>query len=278
MTTEIEYSTLVADGVTTTYLDIGSPKAPPIVLLHDGAFGSDARSCWSELIPTLIGRYRVIAPDLLGYGGSSKIYDFDLDARSLRLNSVIALCHRLDLDRAPFVGSSFGGSITLVGAASGRLPLTVGISISGTAGPYMNQEVFHRMHDYVPSAESAADLSHLLALSPDQAEIDRRLAASSNPSHRKALGAARIALAGDSSVPQRTTARPIASQLADIQSSFLFIAGAEDTLLDLGWEQKMAQLLPNASSTLIEHASHLVQVDQPELVASEIFNFIDLQA
>src|SRR5690606_9141195 len=146
------------EGLTVRYLDEGSPQAPVLVLLHDGAFGSDAYSCWSTFIPRFTDRYRVVAPDFVGYGGSSKVFDFELDPRSQRLNGVTALLAALCIERAAFVGASFGGSVALVGAAAERLPMTAGVSISGTAGPFMNAQVFQRSHDYVPTPERAREL------------------------------------------------------------------------------------------------------------------------
>lgn len=271
----IEYFTLHADGIRTAYLDIGSRKLPPIVLLHDGAFGSDALSCWGELIPLLSRRYRVIAPDFLGYGGSSKIFDFDLDPRTQRVNGVLSLCRALEITAAPFIGSSFGGSVALIGAASGRLPITVGVSIGGTAGPHMNQELFAEMHDYVPSAEAVVKLSRLVSQKQTDEAIARRLAASSSVSHRKSLNAARMRVVGEPSTPARASKRPITEQLAEIQTPFLFIAGSGDPLLAAGWEHEMASLLVNGEAQLIEGAGHLCQVDEPQIVADAIIRFVD---
>ena len=64
---------IVAGGFRTRYLEAGPAQradVPTVLLVHDGAFGADAGVTWSRLIPMLSTRYRVVAPDLLGYGGS----------------------------------------------------------------------------------------------------------------------------------------------------------------------------------------------------------------
>src|ERR1700753_3222847 len=54
-----------ADGVRVFYREAGDPNAPVVLLLH----GFPASSFqYRELIPRLADRYRVIAPDLPGFG------------------------------------------------------------------------------------------------------------------------------------------------------------------------------------------------------------------
>jgi pimeloyl-ACP methyl ester carboxylesterase len=54
-----------ADGVKIFYRDAGLPEAPTVLMLH----GFPASSfMYRELIPRLADRYRVIAPDLPGFG------------------------------------------------------------------------------------------------------------------------------------------------------------------------------------------------------------------
>ncbi|MEV6283843.1 alpha/beta fold hydrolase [Kribbella sp. NPDC051770] len=64
------------DGRRLFYREAGDPQAPAVVLLH----GFPASSfMFRELIPALAGEYRVIAPDLLGFGLSDapRVEDFE---------------------------------------------------------------------------------------------------------------------------------------------------------------------------------------------------------
>jgi pimeloyl-ACP methyl ester carboxylesterase len=54
-----------ADGITVFYREAGAPDAPVILLLHGFPTSS---FMYRELIPRLADRYRVIAPDLPGFG------------------------------------------------------------------------------------------------------------------------------------------------------------------------------------------------------------------
>lgn len=74
------------DGITVFYRESGPPNAPVVLLLH----GFPASSfMYRELMPRLAGRYRVIAPDLPGFGFTEVpedrkyVYTFDALARSI---------------------------------------------------------------------------------------------------------------------------------------------------------------------------------------------------
>jgi pimeloyl-ACP methyl ester carboxylesterase len=56
---------VTADGVDVFYREAGSPEAPVVLLLHGFPTSSFQ---YRELIPRLADRYRVIAPDLPGFG------------------------------------------------------------------------------------------------------------------------------------------------------------------------------------------------------------------
>ena len=64
---DIAYRTADVDGFTVFYREAGAPDAPTLVLLH--GFPS-ASHMFRELIPLLAGRFRIIAPDLPGFGKS----------------------------------------------------------------------------------------------------------------------------------------------------------------------------------------------------------------
>ena len=70
-----------ADGVTVFYREAGAPDAPVVLLLHGFPTSSFQ---YRELIPRLADKYRVIAPDLPGFGFTevpeSRQYKYSFDA------------------------------------------------------------------------------------------------------------------------------------------------------------------------------------------------------
>jgi pimeloyl-ACP methyl ester carboxylesterase len=77
---------IYADGVQVFYREAGDPKAPVVLLLHGFPTSS---FMFRELIPRLADEYRVIAPDLPGFGFTevpaqrNYAYTFDALARTI---------------------------------------------------------------------------------------------------------------------------------------------------------------------------------------------------
>jgi len=91
----IYFRKVAVDGVNIFYREAGSKDAPPILLLH--GFPS-AGHMFRDLIPKLADRFRLIAPDLPGFGQSDMpdrgafAYTFDNIARIIdRFTEVIGL-------------------------------------------------------------------------------------------------------------------------------------------------------------------------------------------
>jgi pimeloyl-ACP methyl ester carboxylesterase len=86
-----------ADGVSVFYREAGPPDAPVVLLLH----GFPASSFqYRELIPRLADRYRVIAPDLPGFGFTeipeNRHYQYSFEALA---HTVLAFTDALHLKR-----------------------------------------------------------------------------------------------------------------------------------------------------------------------------------
>lgn len=93
-------------GEQVAYLDEGSGEV--ILLLH-GIAGSS--QTWRSLIGPLSRNYRVVAPDLLGHGNSTKPRsDYSLGALSVLVRDIL---DQLGVTRATIVGHSLGGGIAM---------------------------------------------------------------------------------------------------------------------------------------------------------------------
>jgi pimeloyl-ACP methyl ester carboxylesterase len=104
--------TLQGEDLRLAYMDlapVGSSNGRTVVLLHGRNFPS---SYWEPTIKALTeAGYRVIAPDQIGFGKSSKptfAYNFDDMARA-----TIALLDSLHVDRFDLVGHSMGGMLAV---------------------------------------------------------------------------------------------------------------------------------------------------------------------
>ncbi|QII03673.1 alpha/beta fold hydrolase (plasmid) [Rhodococcoides fascians A21d2] len=102
--------TVDVDGRAIFYAEAG--EGPVVVLLHGGGPGASGVSNYSRNIDTLASLYRVIIPDLPGYGRSSKGID-QRDPFGFLADSIRGLLDALGIERAHFVGNSYGGACAL---------------------------------------------------------------------------------------------------------------------------------------------------------------------
>ena len=84
----------------------------PVVLLHGGGPGATGVSNYSRNIDVLADRFRVIVPDLPGYGQSSKGIDHTDPFGDLAF-TIRGLLDELGVDKAHLVGNSYGGAAAL---------------------------------------------------------------------------------------------------------------------------------------------------------------------
>jgi pimeloyl-ACP methyl ester carboxylesterase len=107
---ERKASTL-ASGPTYVYLEGG--RGAPLVLLH--GFGAD-KDNFARLAKYLTPHYRVIVPDLVGFGESSKPPQADYAPRA-QAERLRALMRQLGVTKLHLGGNSMGGHIALTYAA-----------------------------------------------------------------------------------------------------------------------------------------------------------------
>jgi pimeloyl-ACP methyl ester carboxylesterase len=103
-------------------------EGPPLLLVH-GLGG--AASNWTELVPLLARRHRLLVPDLPGHGGSSALPA--VSGLEPFADRVALVAEREGMLPAPIVGHSLGGMIVLRLAL--RRPADVqAIVLAGSAG------------------------------------------------------------------------------------------------------------------------------------------------
>ncbi|MFI1035853.1 alpha/beta fold hydrolase [Streptomyces sp. NPDC020951] len=84
----------------------------PVLLLHGGGPGASGVSNYHRNIAELAKEYRVIVPDLPGYGRSTKGVD-GADPFGYLADAIRGLLDELGLDKAHMVGNSYGGACAL---------------------------------------------------------------------------------------------------------------------------------------------------------------------
>lgn len=268
--------TVSLGAIEIAYYDVGPRYSEDVVvLLHDGAFGSSAKLAWERVMPVLAQRFRVLAPDLIGYGSSSKVAFFDRPPQAAHGEVLAAFFTALDI-RAPrvhLVGSSFGGSAAVTAARSrlGR-PWTSAVSIGGSLGYGRNGEAFDDLQRYDQSIDDARRITSLLVedVNAWDDHVKERYTNGLLPGHWEALSAARVR------APQREGAAspPLADRLAACEAPVLFVEGENDRLLIRGWTEELASMTPHGRAAVVPGA-HCPNIDRPEGVIGVVTEFIE---
>lgn len=95
------------NGLTMHYVTAG--EGPPVVLLHGFP---DTHAIWRRQIPALAAAgFRVIAPDLRGYGKTDMPTEVSAYAMEFLADDVLRLMDALDIDSAVVVGHDWGAVI-----------------------------------------------------------------------------------------------------------------------------------------------------------------------
>ncbi|HET9207211.1 MAG TPA: alpha/beta hydrolase, partial [Burkholderiaceae bacterium] len=101
--------TLLRNQLCIDYTDAG--EGPPVLLLHSSVSGNRQ---WRKLAGSLSERFRVIAPNLLGYGETTPWHGQRAQTLPDAAQVVMTLCDALAFDEPlRVVGHSFGGAVAL---------------------------------------------------------------------------------------------------------------------------------------------------------------------
>lgn len=266
-----------AGGFRTRLIEAGVPGRPAVVLVHDGAYGTDAELCWEGVIGELADSYHVIAPDLIGWGGTDKVCYFDRSPYDFRLEHLAAVCRVLGLDDPVFfAGSSFGAELVVRGAAEPRWGWNVraAVAVTGTGGRlYRMPGGIERLSQYTPSLEDARKLTAMLVDSVEGLDdhIRRRFENSMTPGHWEALSALRLRNPS-AEPPARVDDWP--EPLRHCDTPVLFVEGSDDPLLETGWAANMAELGDSFSSTVVA-GGHEPNIEHPAETGRLIRDFFE---
>jgi pimeloyl-ACP methyl ester carboxylesterase len=239
-------------GVTIEYDDIGN--GVPLLLIH--AFPLD-RTLWRAQIAGLSQLYRVIAPDLRGFGQSS---DTDGEAVSMEQYAIDlkALLDSLNVKQAVIGGISMGGYIALAYYAQ-YADRVKGLILANTrAVPDAEDARRNRLTSAQKICESGPGFL-IEAMAPKMlgpaARPEIEIAVRSMMSRQRAAGIM-SALRGMAARPDRTALLRFATVPA------LVITGSADMLISPSDSEAMYSMMPNCTLINIPDAGHLSNLDK----------------
>ncbi|MGV9633353.1 alpha/beta fold hydrolase [Nocardia rhamnosiphila] len=273
----ISEKTVSTDGYSSHVLDSGAPDAPAVILLHGGGPGATARTNWGSFIPLLAGDYRVIAPDLVGYGAtdhSEELPDSLTAWIRLRVRQVLAVMDELGIGKAHLIGNSMGGSVAmhLVMTAPERFDR---ISLMGSAGGASTPtpEVIRMVNFYDdPSLEAFEALMRWFV--HDEKILGDSFSEIVAQRHRDLLRpeVRRSFRSAFSSPPSQMAVPPAA--LRRMHHPFLVVHGLQDRFVLPESSIYLQQHLPNAQLHIFDHCGHWVQIEQQTRYVAMLRQFL----
>jgi pimeloyl-ACP methyl ester carboxylesterase len=265
--------TISVDDMTVAYEDTGA--GPPVLLLHGWPTSS---SMWRDIAPRLADEHRVVAPDLPGFGASSKpldrTYSFKLFERTLD-----ALVDELELDDVGLVGHDIGGPVGAHWALSrpgrvSRLALLNTLlypEFSPAVAEFVGTLMDPERRDAVVSPEGLAEVMRVGVSDPSQIGPEALadvLAPFENHDARQALAAAGIGLAP-------AGFEEIAAKLPGLGIPVLALYGAADRILPDVAETfaRVKRDVPHAEIVPLPGVGHFLQEEAADEVAERLARF-----
>ncbi|WP_170098733.1 alpha/beta fold hydrolase [Alkalicoccus saliphilus] len=262
---------IVEEPVKVNYTDVGS--GPVIMLLH-------GIPTWSYLfqavIPELEKEYRVITPDLLGYGFSDQRDRFD---RSLQVQAelVVKLMEKLELKQVNLAAHDIGGGVGLLLALNEPERINK-LVLSNTVA-----------YDSWPIEEMLM-MGHPSGKNKTSQEIEDFLSKGYKDmfSHQEQLTSTflegimepylheegKVSLVRNASALNTNETTSITHKLPNIQHDVLLLWGTKDSWQPVETGEELEKDLPNGKLVRIDHASHWVPQEAPEEFAAEIKKFM----
>ncbi|MFE7566805.1 alpha/beta fold hydrolase [Streptomyces sp. NPDC057539] len=284
MSSVVHHRTATVNGMDVFYREAGDPQAPALVLLHGFPTSSHM---FRNLIPALADSYRVIAPDMIGYGQSAMptVDEFDYTFDSLT-DVTAALLERLGVERFAVYVHDYGAPIAWRLATRSPRSITAIITQNGNAYTDGFVKAFwDGLFAYAenPTPKNEAPLRAALSLeltrwqylsgvadpslvSPDGWTIDQSLL------NRAGNDAIQLALFRD--YPTNVALYPRLQQyFRDSQVPLLAVWGANDEIFGPDGARAFQRDLPDAEIHLVE-SGHFALESHLEEITGHIRGFL----
>jgi len=256
-------------------------RGPALLLLH--GLGCD-HTTWSPVIKRLARRFTVIAPDLLGHGGSDKPRaDYSLGGYANGMRDLLAL---LSIERATVVGHSFGGGIAMQFAYqfpqyTERLMLVAPGGLGREVNPVLR-------------ALTLPGASHALAVAASPPVlalanfVGGRASAAKVPGASDLLGALSV-LAGKHDAAERDAFLHVLRAVVDWRGQVVTMNdrayltanmptcvmwGGKDTVIPVTHADAARRAMPSARVELLPAAGHFPHEEFPDRFASILTDFV----
>ncbi len=255
------------------YLDHGS--GPALVLLHGMA---SSWQWWLPVLPELGRRFRVIAIDLPGFGGSDPLTPGWTMAD--QADAVAALCAHLDVDHPVVLGHSMGGLVALA-LEAGYPELVQRLVLVGAGGVPMSERHLEIVLAGLRFAQRLVASPRVLRLLARRPGLLRAMLASAMVHPGRLSDALAVQVAPSLAAPafaDSIAASAVAvrhSEQEQVQAPTLLLWGERDRFAPLSSAFQMRARVPHAHLEAIADVGHLPMIEEPERFARLLHRYAD---
>jgi 2-hydroxymuconate-semialdehyde hydrolase len=264
----IDVTGVTAGPVDTFYLDAGA--GDPVLLLHGSGPGVSAWANWQKTIPGLAGQFRVLAPDIVGYGATARPDDVRYSLRTWT-DHVLGFMDALDLDRVRLVGNSLGGRLSLA-LAEEHPDRVARMVLMGSPGVGMTiTDGLRALRGYQPSPEN------MRALLLDYFAVDRSIITDELVRIRYEASVETFDAYRAMFFDPRHAGNDLAiteEQVRAIRTPALLVHGREDKVVPPEVSWTMANLLPDADLHVFARCGHWTQIERAAEFTTLVANFL----
>jgi haloalkane dehalogenase len=264
------------DGLRMHYVDEGAGE--PVLLLHGEPTWS---FLWRRIVPRLVAAdRRGIAPDLIGFGRSDKPTEIGWYSYDRHVESVARLVRALDLRGLTLVVHDWGGPIGLRIAVENpeRVERLV-ILDTGIGAGRPPSDTWLRFREAVRRVGGALDVGRLVTAGTARGLADDVRAAYDAPFPTPESKAGVLAFPDlvptEPEHPSAGAMNEVRDALRSWKKPALVVWGADDAVLPREVADRIVALVPGATGPeLIADASHFLQEDAPDDLATSILRFL----
>ena len=261
--------TIMAAGLKTNYLEAG--EGEPVVLIHGSGPGVTAYANWRLVIPVLAQKYRVLAPDIAGFGYTERKADtgYNLD---FWVRHLVEWLDAVGVKKARFIGNSFGGALTLA-IASRHPELVDRFILMGAAGvEFELTPGLDAVWGYEPSIDNMRKVVMSFAYDTSMMTDDlvrSRYEASIRPGFHESYSSLFQA-------PRQRHIQALATSEADIRKlrqRALIVHGRDDRIVPLGNSYKLHALIEHSDLHVFGECGHWTQIERKDQFAKLAMDF-----
>jgi len=261
----------VIDGVRWCWSEAGPRDGEPLILLHGFAGDKDN---WAFFTLLLAQRYRVICPDLPGFGDSGRVANggYSIAEQARRLE---AFLDALGIDACHLGGNSMGGFVALTFALDHphRLRSLLLLNNAGVNGDRMTDTQQAILDGSNPmQVKSIDDVDFLLGIilhDPPYIPLIFRQLLLLQLARREKLHDEIFA-----QIARDAIENPLNDRLGDVRVPTLILWGSSDNLLHVAAATTQHEAIPGAELAIIEKAGHVPMVERPFRTAAVSMDFL----